>query len=429
MIRRLAMRDFKVFHDQTLEFGPGTTCVVGPNGSGKTTILEAIEFALFRQVTRKEKKVPRFEDLIRHGESKAVVELDFVAPLNRREYRVERTIQEKATTADLFNEGEEKAFETGPSRVDMQIVGLLGMDRNAFSALTYVRQGEIDQLSRLTPKERKAHLFDMMGLGVYNKTSAKAQVEIRDFNKSISAMDDTAKRLGDILGHLPTAGELKDSLAALERLSQKWGETPELMSLQKLLKRVQASVESVQRDLKSPELEEKARQLDHELGVISDLRTLLETIPEIAEEQLRPHIRAEARQIFLDIFGDRYSDFAINEDYEIVLYDLQGNKVSLMAASGGEDVCVNFALRVAVNTALQKHSVTGSPPGFLVLDEPGAGLDAQRRRWLPEAVAGLSCVEQVIVVTHMDELRESANRVISLTPQGRGRQPLVEIQE
>jgi DNA repair exonuclease SbcCD ATPase subunit len=99
-----------------------------------------------------------------------------------------------------------------------------------------------------------------------------------------------------------------------------------------------------------------------------------------------------------------------------------------MAASGGEDVCVNFALRVAVNTALQKHSTSGPPPGLIILDEPGAGLDEQRRRWLPEAISRLDIVKQVIVVTHMEELRGATEHIISLIPQGKGRQPLVEIQ-
>ncbi|GAH09587.1 unnamed protein product, partial [marine sediment metagenome] len=60
MIRKLRMKNFKVFHDQEFEFYPGTTAIVGPNGSGKTTILEAIEFALFRSVTRKEMYLDRF---------------------------------------------------------------------------------------------------------------------------------------------------------------------------------------------------------------------------------------------------------------------------------------------------------------------------------------------------------------------------------
>ena len=176
-----------------------------------------------------------------------------------------------------------------------------------------------------------------------------------------------------------------------------------------------------------PYVKFKRQELKEESDIAKYLKVLLDTIPDVAESQLRPHIRTEARSLFREIFGDRYSDLVIDDDYEIALYDLQGNRVSLMAASGGEDVCVNFALRVAVNTALQKHSITGPPPGLIVLDEPGAGLDTQRRRWLPEAIARLDVVDQVLVVTHMEELKGSTDHIISLIPQGKGRQPLVEV--
>jgi exonuclease SbcC len=141
LIDRIDLRNFKVYKDQEFILNPGTTAIVGPNGSGKTSILEAIEFALFRRVTRKEKKVPSLEDLINHSGKKAIVELDFTAPINRREYRVIRQIhpgkKSAKTTADLFLKGERKPETSGPVRVDEQIVELIGMDRHAFSTLTY----------------------------------------------------------------------------------------------------------------------------------------------------------------------------------------------------------------------------------------------------------------------------------------------------
>ncbi|MFW9838323.1 MAG: AAA family ATPase, partial [Candidatus Thorarchaeota archaeon] len=147
MIRRLFLRDFKVYKKQEFNFEEGSTAIVGPNGSGKTSILEAIEFALFRIVTRKEKKVPKIEELINHRAKKAIVELEFVAPINRRTYRVVRTIHPGETKADLFLGKNKDPETTGVTRVDNQIIDLIGMDRHAFSALTYVRQGEIDRLS------------------------------------------------------------------------------------------------------------------------------------------------------------------------------------------------------------------------------------------------------------------------------------------
>ncbi len=426
MIRRLGLQNFKIYKKQEFKFEDGSTAIVGPNGSGKTTILEAIEFGLFRMVTRKEKKVAQVEDLINPKGKRAIVELEFKAPVNRREYLVKRTIYPGETRAELFEVGKKDPEIMGATRVDDKIVDLLGMDRNAFSALTYVRQGEIDRLSRLTPKGRRTDLYSMMGLGIYDKQSSKVQKEIKKMDKDLQSIVESTKRLREVQAHLPEKKDITAALKALEILEESLGKEP-IKKVRDVIQKVSESVMVVEDQLSSPELSERPEELEEESEVAKYLKTLLDTIPDVAENQLRPHIRNEARIIFREIFGDRYSDLVIDDDYEIALYDLQGNRISLMAASGGEDVCVNFALRVAVNTALQKHSISGPPPGIIILDEPGAGLDAQRRMWLPEAINRLDVVKQVIVVTHMEELKGSTDHVISLIPQGKGRQPLVEV--
>jgi DNA repair exonuclease SbcCD ATPase subunit len=431
MINRIYLRNFKVYKDQEFVFHPGSTAIVGPNGSGKTSILEAIEFGLFRQVTRKEKRVPTLEDLINHQGKKAIVELDFTAPINRRDYTVIRQIhpgkKSAETTADLFLKGEKEPETSGPSRVDDQIVELLGMDRHAFSALTYVRQGEIDRLSRLSPKERRSDLYSMMGLAIYDKHSSKIQKDIRQLKKEIGTLIETRERLKEISTHLPSKTEIAAALKSLSKVVETTGESEDIKSIQNLMEKIQTSIDTIESQLDSADISEKPEELKKESEIAKHVKTLLDTIPDVAENQLRPHIRNEARTLFREIFGDKYSDLVIDDDYEISLYDLQGNKVSIMAASGGEDVCVNFSLRVAVNTALQKHSISGPPPGILILDEPGAGLDEQRRRWLPEAIAGLDSVNQVIVVTHMQELKGATEHIISLQPQGKGKQPAVNL--
>ena len=427
MIRRISLQNFKVYKSQEFTLEDGSTAIVGPNGSGKTSILEAIEFAFFRMVTRKEKKVPQVEDLIHHKGKRGIVELEFIAPVNRRSYVVKRTIHPGETKAELFQVGVKDPEVTGVTNVDKKIVELVGMDRNAFSALTYIRQGEIDRLSRLAPKSRREDLYSMMGLGIYEKQSSKVQKEIRQMNKESKSISDSIMRLKEVQEHLPEKKEIDAALKALDSIEESITKKQPMKHIRDVIKRVSDSVSAIEEQLASPELSEKPEELKEETEVAKYLKVLLDTIPDVAENQLRPHIRDEARIIFREIFGDRYSDLVIDDDYEIALYDLQGNRVSLMAASGGEDVCVNFALRVAVNTALQKHSITGPPPGLIILDEPGAGLDAQRRRWLPEAITKLDVVKQVLVVTHMEELKGSTDHVISLIPQGKGRQPQVVV--
>ena len=429
MIEKLHLTDFKVFQDQEIVFNKGSTAIVGQNGSGKTSILEAIEFAFFKRVTRKEKSIPRLDDLIRHGKTKARVEMEFIAPVNRRQYRIVRSIhpgrRNAETKADLFQDGKSDPIVSDPQRVDSEIVKLLGMDRHAFSALTYVRQGEIDRLSRQTPSSRRGDLYAMMGLGIYDKTGDAVQKHLRQMKKDIATLDESKARFETVQEHLPSREDLERAFAALEALAPPNEQTENIEAIKAILDRILDSVEVVEKELATPELAERPEELQEESRIAKHLKEILANIPDVAEGQLRPHVRNEARLIFRELFGDKYSDLSIDDDYEVKLYNLQGHEVPLMAASGGEDVCVNFALRVAVNTALQKHSIAGPPPGLIILDEPGAGLDERRRRWLPDAIKNLDVVEQVIVVTHMQELKGTTDHMITLTPQGKGRQPIV----
>ncbi|MHA1663010.1 MAG: AAA family ATPase, partial [Candidatus Thorarchaeota archaeon] len=297
MIERINLRNFKVYTDQEFILHPGSTAIVGPNGSGKTSILEAIEFGLFRRVTRKEKKVPSLEDLINHRGKKARVELDFTAPINRREYTVIRQIhpgkKSAETTADLFLKGERKPEFSGPSSVDDQIVELLGMDRHAFSALTYVRQGEIDRLSRLSPRERRADLYSMMGFAIYDKQSSKIQKDMRQTKKELANLNETRQRLEAINEHLPSKEEVDNALTSLSKLVESSGETTDTKSIKKLIEKIQSSIDTIESQLASEEISEKPDELKRESQIAKHLRTLLDTIPDVAENQLRPHIRSE----------------------------------------------------------------------------------------------------------------------------------------
>ncbi len=442
MIRRLYVENFKVFDRYEFKFPDGLIAIVGPNGSGKTSILEAIEFALFKSVSRKEKTVTKLQRLIKFGKERGRVELDFVAPANGKTYRVVRTLHPGRTTAELYllEEGQTRASRgaaeghpkrtavaSGAEKVTREVQQLLGMDRAAFSALIYVRQGEINRLSRQSPKNRRDTLYAMMGLRAYDSVDSKIRSERRSVEREIAGIRETRERLEDILRRLPTHDEIDRALGLLDTLA---GQTTlDLTPLRAVVEKVFESVQEVEAELRSDKVQGRLSALEEDRGILSTLEEIVRHIPEVAEYQLRPTIREHARTLFCGIFGDRYGDLRVDDNYNATLYDLRGNEVPLTDASGGEDVCVNFSLRVAVNLALQHHNLTRAPPDLLVLDEPGAGLDSERRRWLPEAIASLREVRQVLIVTHMQELEEAAQYVIRLQPKGKGRQPEVTVIE
>src|SRR5437764_13610345 len=82
---RLRLVNFRQHADTELEFGPGITGIIGPNGSGKTSILEAIAWALYGvQAVRGDK------DSIRRlgAKGRAGAEVDLEFRLAAPEYRV-----------------------------------------------------------------------------------------------------------------------------------------------------------------------------------------------------------------------------------------------------------------------------------------------------------------------------------------------------
>ncbi len=84
LITRVELRNIKNHAESTFNFQPGVTAICGPNGSGKTTILEGIAWVLFDHLEYKR------EDFVRRGEKKGQVTISFISSLDEREYQVTR---------------------------------------------------------------------------------------------------------------------------------------------------------------------------------------------------------------------------------------------------------------------------------------------------------------------------------------------------
>ncbi|MBM4430689.1 MAG: hypothetical protein FJ026_10140, partial [Chloroflexi bacterium] len=90
-LRRLAAQNFKQLKDIELVLPPrGRFLVQGKNEAGKSTLFEAVFFALFGQALVTETGARRLDDLIGYGLEKARVELDLA--VHDRLFRLARTI-------------------------------------------------------------------------------------------------------------------------------------------------------------------------------------------------------------------------------------------------------------------------------------------------------------------------------------------------
>ncbi len=173
MLYSLKLENFKSHRSTHLEFGEGTNILLGRMGAGKSSVLDALCFALYGTFPRLSRRDQGVEDLITHGSDApfAQVELEFEA--GGKKYLVMRRIGKKLSDAELRCGG--KLVQKGAKAVTDEISALLGVDYELFSRAIYSEQNRIDYLLSLNPRQRKAEIDWLLGLGQFDEAREAAQ--------------------------------------------------------------------------------------------------------------------------------------------------------------------------------------------------------------------------------------------------------------
>ncbi|HET7296729.1 MAG TPA: SMC family ATPase, partial [Gemmatimonadales bacterium] len=147
----------------------------------------------------------------------------------------------------------------------------------------------------------------------------------------------------------------------------------------------------------------KMRQrLHNELDrAFSDLRGELNA-------RMRPEIAELASGFLSDLTDGRYDELELTEDYTVTV--LEGG-VPKPVISGGEEDITSLVLRLAISQMIAERA--GQPLSLLVLDEIFGSLDDARRLHVVGLLRRLADrFPQVILITHIEQVREGLDRVI-----------------
>jgi len=143
------------------------------------------------------------------------------------------------------------------------------------------------------------------------------------------------------------------------------------------------------------------QELDH---AVADLRTELNAT-------LRPELSEVASGFLRDLTNGRYTDLELDEDYAAMLVD-EGEAKGVI--SGGEEDVANLALRLAISQMIAERA--GQPLSLLVLDEIFGSLDEDRRAAVLELLRSLADrFPQVILITHIDSVRDGFDRIVRVS--------------
>ena len=139
-------------------------------------------------------------------------------------------------------------------------------------------------------------------------------------------------------------------------------------------------------------------ELDRALG---DLRGELNA-------QLRPELSEIASAFIAELTDGRYHELELDEEYRILLME---DGLPKPVISGGEEDVANLVLRLAISQLVAERA--GQPLSLLVLDEVFASLDADRREHVVKLLEHVrDRFPQVILLTHVEEMRAGVDRVL-----------------
>jgi len=222
--KRLELIGFKSFPEKTqVNFEPGITAIIGPNGCGKTNISDAIRWVLGEQ-SAKSLRGHRMEDIIFNGTEvhKPLSMSEVSLTLNNEDKIIPIEYSEVTVTRRCYRSGEsEYLINKTPCRLrDIQELFMdTGIGTESYSVM---EQGKVDLILSSRPEDRRFVLEEAAGIAKYNARKNAALRKLDLTNQNLLRIDDiiaeVKREVISIKRQVTKAEKYKESYERLKRL-------------------------------------------------------------------------------------------------------------------------------------------------------------------------------------------------------------------
>ena len=222
-VETVALSGFRSWmQPQTIQFRRGMVAIVGESHSGKSSLIEAVAWALAGGP---------YQELIAQGCDQTSVEVVFTTPAGR--WRVRRVGSRKGRgeakawlEQDVDGRWEPVSQDGSVRQTSAQIATVLGMSQRVSEATWLSRQDESGLFCQMDPARRRTLLAEMFGLDIYSQLADAADDQLREASRQAAASQGALDALQTQLAML---GDPADRPAAEQNLDQARGRTAQLM--------------------------------------------------------------------------------------------------------------------------------------------------------------------------------------------------------
>ncbi len=317
----------------------------------------------------------------------------------------------ESTASDLREVADEKAAEAAELR-------------------TTVEEREAERETQTAARDRLERIESLRGEIDDAKATAQRHREKRESLAELN--DERRERLAEKRDRrAELREEVDDEQIEAARASKTKAENyieqvaDELDSLAERRDELQGHVGGVKQDI--AQLEELREQRDAVAERVDALESLHEETEEL--EAMYGDLRAELRQRNVEslermlnetfdlVYGnDAYSRIRLDGEYELTVFQKDGQPLEPEQLSGGERALFNLSLRCAIYRLLAEGIDGAAPMPPLILDEPTVFLDAGHVSRLVDLVEEMRSlgVRQIIIVSHDDELVGAADELVTV---------------
>ncbi len=334
ILKSLYLKNFLIHENTKIDFSEkGITVFIGENGSGKSSILEALTFALFGKSEKGSQA-----NLVKWGKKQAEVLLDFQK--GNDIYRIERTItlrgNRATSTGTVYRKKGDRFLPYYQKNISKEIPKLTGITQKIFSTSILVKQGDIEGLLKLSPKDRAKVLEEILDMTLYQLLSEKAgekrrllenkketlEVSISDLEELENEKKEKEKKLKEIKIEKE---KIEESLKEIKKSEEEVQKQIENILKEKLQQEnIKNKIESLEQQIKNFEKEiEKNNQLLEEINIkekkLVDLEEKVERLKEI-ESIIKDIEKAENLKERILLLEEKVSQIKekerIKKDYE-----------------------------------------------------------------------------------------------------------------